>query len=127
MVYGVVYWVHVTCAWLSVAGFLLRGVWMVTGSPLRATRPARVLPHVLDTVLLGAAIVLATLSARWPFAVDWLTAKFLALLLYIGLGLVAFRFGRTPRVRIAAFLGAAGTAGYILAVAYTRAVLPGVV
>lgn len=123
--YGIVYWVHVACAWLSVAGFLLRGVWMVLDSPLRGTRAARILPHLLDTVLLGAALVLATLSARWPFAVDWLTAKFLALLLYIGLGMVAFRFGRTRRVRMVAFLGAAATAGYILAVAYTRSLLPG--
>ena len=46
---------HVTCAFLSIAGFALRGYWMATDNPLLQRRPAKVLPHLLDTVLLGSA------------------------------------------------------------------------
>ena len=36
---------HVTCVVLSAAGFLLRGLWMITGSGLLQHRLARVLPQ----------------------------------------------------------------------------------
>ncbi len=122
--YGFWFWLHFGCAWLSAAGFLLRGAWMITDSPLRRTRAARVLPHVVDTVLVTSALALALGSGRGPFGEPWLVAKFAALLAYIGFGLVAFRFGRSRRVRIAAFVAAIVSVAYILAVAHQRAVLP---
>lgn len=118
--YGFWYALHVGCVVLSTAGFLLRGVWMLVDSPLRTSRPARVLPHVVDSLLLlGALGLAATLGAR-PFAQPWLTAKVLALLAYIGLGMVAFRFGRTKRVRATAFVAAIGVVAYLVAVALTK-------
>ena len=50
---------HVTCVVLSGLGFGLRGWWMITGSPLLQARLARVVPHVVDTLLLGSALVMA--------------------------------------------------------------------
>ena len=50
---------HVTCVVLSAAGFLLRGLWMITGSALLQHRLTRVLPHVVDSLLLLSAITLA--------------------------------------------------------------------
>lgn len=122
--YGYWFWLHVGCAWLSATGFLLRGMWMIADSPLRQTRAARVLPHVVDTLLLTSALVIAVASGRGPLGEPWLVAKFLALLLYIGLGLLAFRFGPTRRVRVGAFLAALGVVAYLLAVAHARSVLP---
>ena len=118
------YDVHVTCAVLSVGGFVLRGTWMMLDHPLRRARLVRVLPHLVDTLLLVAALTLAALTAQWPFAVPWLTAKLLALLLYIGFGLIALRFGRTPFERATAFGAALVCVAYIVAVALTRQVLP---
>lgn len=122
--YGFWFWLHFGCAWLSAAGFLLRGAWMIGDSPLRGTRAARVLPHVVDTVLVASALVIAIGSGRGPFGERWLVAKFLALLAYIGFGLVAFRFGRSRRVRVAAFFAAILSVAYILAVAHLRTSLP---
>lgn len=122
--YGYWFWLHAGCAWLSVAGFLLRGAWMLRDSPLRFARPVRILPHVVDTVLLTSAVALMFVTRQYPFADAWLTAKLLALPVYIGLGMVALRFGPTPVIRAGAFIGAALSAGYILAVATHRSVLP---
>lgn len=122
--YGFWLWLHLGCAWLSAAGFLLRGGWMILESPLREARAARVLPHVVDSVLLISAAVLAVSSGRGPFGEPWLVAKFAGLLAYIGFGLVAFRFGPTRGVRIAAFLAAIVSVGYILTVAHQRVVFP---
>ena len=122
--YGFWFWLHVICVYLSLAGFVLRGVWMLKDSPLRYLRPVKILPHVVDTLLLLSALALALLSSQYPFAQGWLTAKLLALLAYIGLGLVAFRFGRSKGERTLAFGAALLVFAYLLAVAYSRSAWP---
>jgi uncharacterized membrane protein SirB2 len=112
--------VHVACAFLSIAGFALRGVLMLRGSTLLQSRIARVAPHVVDTLLLASALALAWLSGQYPFAQAWLTAKLLALIAYILLGTVALKRGRSKAVRAAAFALALGTVLYIVSVALTR-------
>ena len=118
--------VHVSCVVLTIAGFVLRGIWMIRNSPLLGARWVRVVPHVVDTVLLAAGIALAIHIRQYPFVNAWLTAKTLGLIVYIGLGAVALRHGRTRRVRIAAWIGALFAAGYIVTVAVTRNPLPAV-
>jgi uncharacterized membrane protein SirB2 len=114
---------HVGSALLSISGFGLRGYWMLTGDPRLRFRPARLLPHILDTVLLASAIGMLVMLRANPFAFPWLTAKIAALLCYIGLGMVAFRFGKSRRVRVTAFGMALLTAAYIVAVAVTKSPL----
>jgi uncharacterized membrane protein SirB2 len=118
--------VHVGCAWLSAAGFALRGAWMLAGSPLLTARLTRVLPHVVDTVLLISAVLLALRIHQYPFVHGWLTAKVLALIAYIVLGSIALKRGRTRPMRIAALAGALAALAYIFAAALTRSPLPGI-
>jgi uncharacterized membrane protein SirB2 len=122
--------VHVGSALLSYALFFLRGVWMLRESALLDRRWVRIVPHVVDTVLLASAISLAVLSRQYPIGNSpWLTAKVLALIVYIGLGMVALRRGRNRRARLAAWLSAQAVFVYIVAVAVTRnpLVFPGAV
>lgn len=112
--------IHVVTALLSGAGFLVRGLLMLRDSPMLATRLLRVAPHVNDTVLLAAAIVLTINIQQYPFVRGWLTAKVIALVVYIVLGMIALRRGRTRFVRAVAFAGALVAFGYIVAVAVTR-------
>ena len=115
---------HGGLAVLSGSFFLVRGVWSLLDSALLRLRFVRIAPHVIDTVLFGLGIGLAVWSRQYPFVDLWLTAKLLALLAYIGLGLVALRFATTPMVRGAAFAGALLCFGYMLAVAFTRSAVP---
>jgi uncharacterized membrane protein SirB2 len=71
-------------------------------------------------MLLGSALALAFMSGQYPFTVDWLSAKFLALLLYIVLGSLALKRGPTLAVRRASFGLALATYGYIVGVALSR-------
>jgi len=111
---------HVSSIMVSGFGFLLRGWWMVRRSPLLQQRWVRVVPHVVDTVLLASALGLVIATRQYPWTHGWVLAKILALLVYIGLGMVALRRGRTPAIRIASALGAVLTFGYIVSVALTR-------
>ncbi|MDB5933271.1 MAG: regulator SirB [Massilia sp.] len=124
MEYLTVKHVHVGCAALSGSLFLLRGVWMLRASPQLQRRWVRIVPHLLDTLLLASAITLATWSAQYPFAQDWLSAKLIALLGYIVLGTIALKRGRTRTTRTWAFVGAIALFGYIVAVAVTKHPLP---
>lgn len=125
MDYTFVKHVHVGCVALSYAGFFARGFLMIHGAPLLNTRWVRVAPHIVDTVLLASAIALVVMSRQYPFVESWLTAKVLALVLYIGLGTIALRRGRTLRVRIGTWIAAQIVFLYMVAVAVTRSALPG--
>jgi uncharacterized membrane protein SirB2 len=106
---------HVGAVALSLSLFVVRGVRMLAGAaPLRQLR---VLPHVVDTVLLASAALLTVCIHQYPFANDWLTAKLLALVAYIALGSIALRRGRTARVRLLTFIAALACAGYMIATA----------
>lgn len=115
--------VHVSCAVLSVCGFALRGYWCVVGNPLGQTRLAKILPHLVDTLLLSSAVGMLVVWQLSPLQLGWLTAKLVALLLYIGLGIVMMRFAQGGVQRLAAYLMALATAGYIISVAYTKSAL----
>ena len=111
---------HVTCVIVSGSGFFLRGLWMLSDSPRLNQRWVRIVPHVVDTTLLGSAIAMAVISAQYPFAQNWLTAKVIGLLVYILCGAVALRRGKNKATR-AVFFGAALLAfAYIVSVALTR-------
>jgi uncharacterized membrane protein SirB2 len=111
---------HVSCAIASVGGFALRGYWMISAAPLVELRLTKILPHVVDTLLLGSAIGMLLVWGVSPFELDWLTAKISALVIYIGLGMVAFRFAKKRQIKLAAYFGALVSAAYILTVAYTK-------
>ena len=111
---------HMTFAVLSGALFLVRGLWMLSGSQRLQQRWVSIAPHVVDTLLLASAIGLAVWSSQYPDQSPWLTAKLLALVAYIGLGTVALKRGRTRQVRGLAFTGALACFAYIFAVAVTK-------
>ena len=124
MSYWLLKYTHVTAVIASFGLFFLRGLWMMAAPEKLAVRWVKVVPHVIDTVLLVSAIALAVMTAQYPFAQPWLTAKVLALLVYIVLGTVAIRRGRTRRVRIIAWMLALAVFGYIVAVARTHNAFP---
>ena len=124
MDYSLVKHLHLATVAVSLALFVLRGLWMIVESPRLHARWVRIVPHVNDTVLLASGIGLAVLIGQYPLADGWLTAKLVALLVYIGLGTMALKRGRTRGVRIAAWLGALAVFGYMLAVARAHAPFP---
>jgi uncharacterized membrane protein SirB2 len=115
--------IHVSTALLSISGFVARGILMMRGSALLQARWVKVLPHVNDTLLLASAIFLAS---QWGWAalqLPWLLAKIVALLVYIALGMVALRAGRTKAVRVLTWLAAVLVFAYIVAVARSKSPL----
>lgn len=111
---------HVACVVLSGLGFALRGWWMLNDSPWLKTRLARVVPHVIDSVLLGSALLMAWQSSQYPFAQGWLTAKFFGLLAYILCGTMALKRAKTRGRRVVFLVLALLAYAFIVGVALTR-------
>ena len=118
--YILIKYVHVTSVALSVTGFFLHGLLLIRAAPSMNARWFRVLPHINDTILLIAALSLATMSGQYPFIADWVTAKVFGVITYIILGFIALRAGITRRMRIAFWLAALVVFGWIISVALTR-------
>ncbi len=116
--YYVVLYTHITCATISIILFTLRGIWMMTDSNILQLRVVRTLPHIIDTVLLLAAIALTFLVNQFPLVSHWLTVKLIALIVYIFLGVVALRLGKTKSQRVVAFFLALTVFSFIVSVAY---------
>jgi uncharacterized membrane protein SirB2 len=126
MEYPLIRTLHIATVHLTLILFLLRGFWMLTDSPRLNARWTRIVPHINDTLLLTAAIAMLLVAGLNPLDQPWLLAKILGLLAYIGLGTLALKRGKTKSIRVKALIAALGVFGYIIAVAITKQVIPGV-
>lgn len=117
--------VHVGCVAISIGLFVARGAMQMHGVDWRRWRWLRIAPHVNDTLLLAAAVAMALMSAQYPLAQPWLTAKVCGLVVYVALGRVALRPDASRRRARIAFVGALATVAYIVGVALTRSVTLG--
>lgn len=109
--------VHIAAVIASGSLFLLRGIGVHLGQRWPMGAPVRFTSYTVDTVLLTAALMLATVLQQYPFAQPWLTTKVVLLVVYVVLGSYALKRGRTPRARLAFFVAALVVFGYIVSVA----------
>ncbi|HEX4974462.1 MAG TPA: SirB2 family protein [Pseudomonadales bacterium] len=104
-----IFWIkslHILCATLSISGFFVRGLWMLRDSAYLQRSWVKILPHVIDSVLLFSGVSLAVLLQQNPLQQQWLQVKLLLLLLYIVLGSIALKRGRNKFQKTVAWLGA---------------------
>ena len=116
--------IHVSCAVISIALFFLRGIWSFNGSPIMQQRWVKIVPHYVDTALLASALALAYTIGQYPFVDGWLTAKFFGLVLFILLGTIALKHGKSKTIRIIAWFAAMAIFFYIVLVARQHNPLP---
>jgi uncharacterized membrane protein SirB2 len=116
--------IHVSCAVLTITGFLARSFLKLTAPQRLQQRWLKITPHVIDTVLLASAIVLVIEIRQYPFVSAWVTAKLLGLLVYIGFGLLTLRFARDRQQFAIGFIGACLSFSYIIVVALTQQAWP---
>lgn len=114
MDYFIVKQLHMSAATLSIILFITRAFWSVTGNALLQRRIVKILPHVIDTVLLVCGVILAAMiGPNQP----WILTKIVLLIVYIGVGTIAIKRGKTPGGRATAALIAVAVFAYIVGVA----------
>ena len=115
-------YIHMTCAILTIVGFLLRGYWIMTSSAWSQHRLTKIAPHVIDTLFLASGIAIIFELHLQVMQNSWLLAKLAGLVVYILLGVVAFRLGRTAQIKAIAFVAAVSVYAYIVGVALNKSV-----
>ncbi|HCS12491.1 MAG: regulator SirB [Zetaproteobacteria bacterium CG06_land_8_20_14_3_00_59_53] len=120
-IYPVVKITHACCALLTLLLFVWRGSLAVDRPPI-SRRWLRWVPDSVDTLLLATGVALVLISGQYPFVAGWVTLKLAAVLVYIALGFVVFRFGRTRGQRKLAWLSAMGVFFAIVWLAHFRQV-----
>lgn len=111
---------HLLTVTLSLLGFIFRGGLMIIDSPLMKARPIRIAPHVVDTLLLLSGIGMVVSFERYPWEQPWLAAKLFLLLIYIVIGTVALKRGRTKTIRVTAWFAALAVFAAMLTLARTK-------
>lgn len=124
MEYSALLSVHRLTVVISLALFVLRGVWRMMDSPMNAKMWVKIVPHINDTILLLAAIGMLVVAGLNPLDHGWIMAKIIGLIAYIVLGTFAIKRGKTQMQRNIAFVGALAVFGYIAMVAVTKQVVP---
>jgi uncharacterized membrane protein SirB2 len=109
--------VHVAAVFVSGSLFVLRAAAANAGATWAMAGLLRYLTYAVDTVLLTAALMLATILRQYPFVHGWLTVKVLLLVLYIGLGTYALKRGRTRTIRIGCSVAAVVVFALIITIA----------
>jgi uncharacterized membrane protein SirB2 len=115
--YPQIKWVHIAAVMTSGALFFLRGAGVQFNMRWPMAAPVRYLSYTIDTILLTAALMLATILHQYPFVHDWLTVKILLLVLYVVLGTFALKRAGTRQNRFIFWLIALVVYGFMISVA----------
>lgn len=109
--------VHIYAVLASGTLFAIRGLAMNVGAGWAMAAPLRYLSYTIDTVLLTAALMLATILHQYPFVHGWLTVKVCLLVVYIVLGSLALKRARSARMRWVSYGAALMVFAFIISVA----------
>lgn len=133
MDYATLKLIHVSAVALSFSGFTARGIGALRGASWVRHRLARTVPHLVDTILLLSALGMLWVVRLTPWALPWLRAKVVGLVVYIALGVLALRpsitagMRRPMRARLIIWAAAILVFGYIVSVAITKSPLGAIV
>ena len=112
--------VHIVAVSASGALFALRGAGVLSGARWPMAAPLRALSYSIDSVLLTAALMLIAVLPASVFANHWLTVKLALLVLYIVLGSLALKRGRSARMRGVCYVAALALFAAVVGIARTH-------
>lgn len=106
---------HMALALLSLISFVTRSYWAAKASHLLEKKWVKICPHIIDTFLLLSAIGLIFIIKVYPFtaAGAWLTAKIIALVVYIIFATLTLKKAKTSFSRLVFFSIALFSFAYI--------------
>lgn len=111
--------IHLTFVALSLLAFFVRGLWLFMNSSMLSKKWVKILPHIISTILLVSGIVLSVHLSMSPGSQPWLMAKIVGLIVYIALGVAAFKVPN-PNARKLLWISALIVFAYIVSVAISK-------
>lgn len=93
---------------------------MLQDAPLLQNKWTKILPHYIDSTLLGSAILMLITLHLSVFEQSWLVAKIIALLVYIALGMLTLKDRYAKSIRASAWVMGLVVFMYIASVALSK-------
>ena len=115
--YSQIKWLHIIAVICSGSLFFVRGLMLLNNMKVAMAAPVRYLSYSIDTVLLTAALMLATMLPSAVFANGWLLEKIILLVVYIVLGSLALKRSRHAKNRLWFFIAAISVYAFMFSVA----------
>ena len=109
---------HLTFVLLSIFSFVFRVILAQMNSPLLEQKWIKIGPHIINTFLLITGFTLVFQGSWLSAEYGWIIAKLIALVAYVGLGIVAIK--SQGELRWKAFAGALACFMYIAIVAVSK-------
>lgn len=116
-VYAPIKLTHISSVLLSGAIFASRGVLAACRSAWSQNPLLKRVSYVNDSLLLITGVTLMISTHQYPIAQSWLTIKLTLVLVYIGLGVMALRKGRSAGTRTLYFIAAISVYLFIISIA----------
>lgn len=113
----IIKFVHIACVLLTFFSFSVRCYWVFTDAPMLQHKATKIIPHIIDMVLLVSGVLIAVNLYEEFYRQTWLLNKLVAVIMYIILGSIVINYGKTNTVRKLACVGAYGVFFYIIAIA----------
>ena len=109
-----------TVAAISILLFVLRFMLTLVNSKKLDLKLLKIMPHIVDTLLLVFGVALAVELAINPLEQLWLAEKLIAVIAYIFTGYYTLKVARNRMMQIIGFLGAMGWIMLIVRVAMNK-------
>ena len=97
---------HLTAVGLSILLFVIRFLYGQMNPGFLQKKWVKIVPHIIDTVLLASAIWLCFILSQYPIVNPWLTFKVIGVVLYIVFGLFALKKAKTALAKWGFFVAA---------------------
>lgn len=110
---------HLTFVALSLLIFVVRGLWLFMHSSMLDKKLFKIAPHIINTVMLVSGIILAVHLGMKPGEHTWLMAKIIGLVVFIIVGVGAFKVSH-PLAQKILWIDALVVFAYIVSVAITK-------
>lgn len=108
---------------ISIGLFTLRFILLLLESKKLTSKWLKIMPHVIDTLLLAVGVGLAVKLYINPLEQLWLAEKLLAVVAYIFTGYYTLKLARNRTMQIIGYLGAMGWVMLVVRLAMTREVM----
>ncbi len=118
--YSLVKIIHISTVTFTGLYFIIRGLSQFNHNQWFKKRWARSISQYNDATLLFSGIGMALMIEQYPFVNSWLTAKFLMMIVYIILGMLAFHWLHRQGQKTVAWSVALLVYGYIVGVAVNK-------
>jgi len=113
-------YLHIVSVAASFALLFVRGLWVMQSYPDSNEKWVRVLPHVVDAVLVLSAVAMLAMSPLGGWPGDWLTVKLALVVVYAMPAFYLFRGARALATKILAWLLALLVLLFIATIAVLR-------